>query len=96
MGRVRGDVHVPPSQRDKVGQLADNLEKLKALYAAKNPGPGDNDPLANLRSTHRRLVIELCKELKLDVPINILFALGEAAEAAKKGGESKGDSTPKK
>ena len=34
LGRVASDPHVSPSLRDKIRQLADNLEKFKALYAA--------------------------------------------------------------
>ncbi len=96
LGRVRGDVHVPQSQREKIGQLADNLEKLKGLYAADNRTKGGNDPLSNLRSTHRRLLIELCKSLKLEVPLNVLFSLGDPLESGNNKGSSKDSSTPKK
>jgi hypothetical protein len=96
LDRVRVDAHIPQSQREKIGQLAENLEKLKALHAAKKPPEGGNDSLSNLKATHRRLLIEVCKALQLDIPFNILVALGEPSEAEKKDGESKEDSTPKK
>ncbi len=109
--RVREDRLVSLAHREKVGQLADNLDKLKALYLADNAGKGANDPFPAMKATHRRLVVELCKSLQLDVPINILFSLDDPAEsgdgkgaskdgskkpAAPKDGKAKQDATPKK
>ncbi len=79
VARVKDDPLVSEPLRQKVSQLADNLEKLKALYTAANPAKNGNDPFAPLKATHRRLVIDLCKTLKLDVPGNILFILDESS-----------------
>jgi len=38
---------VSPALRGKVGQVADNLEKLKALYAVDVGGKGGNDRFLN-------------------------------------------------
>ena len=78
--RVRDDRLVSQAIRDKVGQLADNLERLKGLYAANSPGKGPNDPFSNAKATHRRLLVELGKALSLDVPNNILSALDATSE----------------
>ena len=80
VARVRDDRLVSQAIRDKVGQLADNLEKLKALYAANSPGKGANDPFSSAKATHRRLLVELGKALSLDVPDNILSALDASSE----------------
>jgi hypothetical protein len=80
VGRVRSDPLVSQPLREKVAQLADNLEKLKALYAADKPGKGANDPLSGMKATHLRLIMELCKALNLDIPANILFALSDSAD----------------
>ncbi len=79
-GRVRQDPHVSQPVRDKVAQLADNLEKLRALYGADKTGKNGNDPLSNLKITHVRLVTELCKALNLDMPDGLFFLLGDRSE----------------
>ena len=79
-GRVRQDSHVSQPVRDKVAQLADNLEKLRALYGADKTGKNGNDPLSNLKITHVRLVTELCKALNLDMPDGLFYALGDRSE----------------
>jgi S1-C subfamily serine protease len=80
VARVRDDLLVSQAIREKTGMLADNLEKLRALNGADNPRKGGIDPFPNMRATHRRLLIDLCKALKLDVPGNILFALDGSPE----------------
>ena len=59
LARIGSDPHVSPSLREKVRQLAENLEKLKALYAAdKKSTPAGSDPLPGAKSTHRKLLLE--------------------------------------
>jgi S1-C subfamily serine protease len=91
--RVRDDRLVAKSLREKVGQLADNLETLKGLYAADNRGRGGNDPLSGMKATHRRLLLDLSKALDLEVPANILFALDESTSKGNPKGASKGGAT---
>ena len=78
VARVKDDPLVAEPVRQKVGQLADNLEKLRAMYSAKNPGRGASDAFPNLKATHRRLIVDICRTLKLDVPENILDILEES------------------
>jgi len=92
-GRVRQDPHVSQPVRDKVAQLADNLEKLRALYAVDKQGKNGNDPLSNLKITHVRLVTELCKALNLDMPDGLFFALGDRSEKGDDNSRPKDGST---
>jgi S1-C subfamily serine protease len=78
--RVRDDGLVSQAIREKVGQLADNLEKLKALHAVDKAGKGGSDVFSTRKATHRRLLLDLCKALNLDVPGNILFSLDDSSE----------------
>ena len=75
---MKDDPLVAETHRQKIAQLADNLEKLKAMYTADTPAKGGNDSFSSLKATHRRLLIDLCRTLKLDVPGNILFMLDES------------------
>jgi S1-C subfamily serine protease len=86
VARIHDDPLVSQANRDKVAKLADNLEKLKALHAADNPGKGGKDPFSGLKATHSRLLIEACKALSLDVPVNILFAFADPSEKGNPGG----------
>jgi hypothetical protein len=52
------------------------------------------DRFSNMKATHRRLLVELCKALKLEVPGNILFALGDSSDQGNSNGAPKPD--PKK
>jgi S1-C subfamily serine protease len=96
---VRNDRLAAPAIREKVGQLADNLEKLKALYAAGTGGKGAGGAFADLKASHRRLLVDVCKALDLDVPGNILYTLADSDEKGNKGGSAKDQSkkpeTPK-
>jgi S1-C subfamily serine protease len=87
--RVKDDPLVAEPVRKKVGQLADNLEKLKAMYSAKNPGNGASDAFPNLKATHRRLIVDICRTLKLDVPENILAILDESPAKGSANGRPK-------
>ncbi len=89
VARVKDDPLVAEPLRQKVGQLAENLEKFRALYTAGNPAKNANDSFAALKATHRRLVIDICKTLKLDVPGNILFVLDESPVNGNANGASK-------
>ncbi len=93
VARVRDDVLVSQAIRETIGQLADNLEKLRALHAVDKPAKGGNDPFSNMKATHRRLLIELCKALKLDVPDHILSALDNSPEKGKTNGAAEDGST---
>jgi hypothetical protein len=46
-----------------------------------------------MKATHRRLLIELCKAVKLDIPLDILFALGETSEKGNTKGAPKDRAT---
>ena len=74
--RVRDDRLVSKATRDKVGQLADNLEKLRALYVGNTPPAPANNQLTQLRATHVRLLVDLCKGLDLEIPAELLLLLG--------------------
>ncbi len=74
--RVRDDRLVSKATRDKVGQLADNLEKLRALYVGNTPPGPANNQLAQLKATHVRLLVDLCKGLDLEIPAELLLLLG--------------------
>jgi hypothetical protein len=89
VARIKDDPLVSELLRQKVSQLADNLEKLKAVYTAGNTAKNGNDSFAALKATHRRLVIDLCKTLKLDVSGNILFILDESSGNGGASGASK-------
>ena len=82
VARVRDDPLVSQLNRDKVDQLASNLDKLKALHAAASPSKNGKDPLSSLKATHRRLLIELCKALSIDVPgkhpVRVCRSVGES------------------
>ncbi len=84
VGRVRNDPVIAQTIRDHVGQLADNLEKMRTLYNATfKPDPGQKpaqghagpDALEGLKATHRRLLTEVAKPLELEVPDQLLGAL---------------------
>ena len=91
---VRHDLLVSQAVREQVGQLADNLEKLKALYAADNPGKNGNDQFSNMKARHVRLLSELCKSLNLGMPIEILFSLGDPSQKGDGNGSSQGSTKP--
>jgi hypothetical protein len=93
VARIKDDPLVSEPLHQKVGQLAGNLEKFKAVYTAGNPAKNGNDSFAALKATHRRLVIDLCKTLKLDVPGNILFILDESSGTGNANGAPKDRST---
>ncbi len=93
MTQVRDDPHVSAPVREKIVKLADNLEKLKALYTAKAPTKG-SDPLPKLRETHLRLLTELCKPLDLDIPPNIIFTFDDSSENQKPGDSPKKPESP--
>ena len=89
--RVRDDRLVPKATRDKVGQLADNLEKLRALYVGNAPAaPANNNQLAQMKATHTRLLVDLCKALDLDIPGELLILLGTEPGPAAPGAPEKG------
>ncbi len=93
VARVRDDQLVAEAVRNTIGQLADNLEKLKAAYGAEVSGKTADSRLPSIKGTHKRLLIEVCKALKLDVPIEVLLALDESSENGAKPAVSKNGST---
>ncbi len=98
VARIRDDRLVSGTNRDRIAQLAENLEKLKALHAAKTPAMPANDPLANLKAIHLRLLTGLCKTLELEIPGGILFTLGDLSQKPTGPGvpKKKSEATPKK
>jgi S1-C subfamily serine protease len=85
LNRVGSDPHVSQSLRDKIRQLAENLEKFKALYAAdKTSNQSQSEPLPGLKATHRKILLDVCKAIDLDVPGQILAALSPSAEESGK------------
>jgi S1-C subfamily serine protease len=78
--QVRDDNLVSKDVRDKVGELTDNLEKLKALHdqAVKQGAAPGNDTLPTLRATHRKLLVEVCKTMKLEIPEGLLEVLSDS------------------
>ena len=93
MTQLRDDANVAAPLREKIGLLADNLEKLKSLYTATTPTKG-NDPFPKLRATHLRLLTELCKSLNLDLPANIVFTLDDSSENRQPGDSPKQPDSP--
>ena len=91
--QIRQDHWTSQAIRDKVAQLADNLEKLKALFAAKNLSKDQDGQFSKLQANHGKVLVELCKALDLDPPIGILFALGNSSEKGDKNDSSKAEST---
>ena len=90
MAAVQSDPHVSASLRQKIHQLAENLEKFKALYAADQKSkPGNTDVLPGLKSTHRKVLLDVCKAIDLEVPSQILDALSPSAEESEKKESSK-------
>ncbi len=92
--QIRNDRCVSQTVRDKVGQLADNLEKLKALYAVEKPSKEEKTRFSSVQATHGRLLQDICKSLNLDIPLNILFALGHSSEKGAGDGAAKDGSKP--
>jgi hypothetical protein len=81
LAQIGTDPHVSQSLRDKVLKLADNLQKFKALYTAdKQTNQGSSDPLPGLKASHRKLLVEVCKAIDLEVPGQILAALAPSSE----------------
>ena len=91
--RIRQDQFVSQELRARSDQLADNLEKLKALYAADKVGKNKNDQFSNLKATHVRLLTQLCRALNLDAPLGILFALGDSSRKGDGNGAPRDGST---
>jgi S1-C subfamily serine protease len=87
--RVKDDPLVAEPLRQKVGQIADNLEKLRAIYSAKTQAQGAGDAFPNLKATHRRLIFDICRTLKLDVPDSIHIILDEPPAKDNANGPSK-------
>ena len=91
--QVRQDHCLSQEVRAKVGQLADNLEKLKTLYAAQKPGKDQDVQFPDMQSTHRRLILDLCKALDLNMPDQVLFALSDPEQKSDDKGGAKDGST---
>jgi S1-C subfamily serine protease len=82
---VRNDRLIAGSVRDKFGQLADNLGKLKAAYQSSRPADLKNDELRQLKATHRKLITGLYDALKLDLPEAMMVVFNDNPVAAAKG-----------
>ncbi len=78
---VRDDPLVSPEIRDKIGKLADNLDKLKSQYkeGASNLASG-GESFSALKGRQRRLLVEVCKSLAIEVPENILDVLEDVTQ----------------
>jgi S1-C subfamily serine protease len=73
--RVRDDPLVDRAVREKVSQLAANLDQLKSLYRDNKPDQERNDRFSGLKDTHKKLLTDVCKSLAIEVPESLLLAL---------------------
>jgi S1-C subfamily serine protease len=75
---IKKDPLLSVAVKDKVGQLAANFAKLRSTYRAK---PADQakskETLPQMKAKHRQLITELAKELKLDVPQQMMVAFDD-------------------
>jgi S1-C subfamily serine protease len=75
---VRKDPLLSVLLKEKVGRLADNFAKLRSTYNAR---PTDQakagDTFTQMKARHRQLITELAKELKLDVPQQMMVAFDD-------------------
>jgi hypothetical protein len=93
---VRDDPLVSPEIRGKVGELSENLDKLKALYLGGTTNVSGGESFTTLKGRHRRLLVDLCKSLAIEVPENILDVLEDVTQAGAEGsGKPDGDSSKK-
>ena len=75
VARIGKDPSVAQDVRDKIAQLADNLDKFKAPLTTPPPAEGENDPLPELKSTHRRLLTEIYQALSAEPPPELMRLL---------------------
>jgi serine protease Do len=77
--RIGKDPSVPQEVRDKIAQLAENLEKFKAPLALPPPSEGEEDLLPPVQKAHRQLLTEIYNALGAEPPPDIMRALASAA-----------------
>jgi S1-C subfamily serine protease len=75
--RIKNDRLVAASVRAKIGELSDNFSRLKTAYS-RGQSVNDNE-LRPLKQNHRRLIIELSRALKLEVPEKMMVAFDDHA-----------------
>ncbi len=88
--QVKQDPLVSEPVRQKVGQLAENLEKLRALAATDKFGAAESTRFSSLQASEGQLLIEVCKAVDLTVPPELFSAFGRAEEKSEKKGASPG------
>jgi hypothetical protein len=93
---VREDPLVSPEVREKVGKLSENLDKLKALYLSGATNVSGGESFTTLKGRHRRLLVELCKSVSIEVPENILDALEDVTQESNEGGDKPSGDASKK
>ncbi len=76
---IRADSQVAEPVRGKVVEIADNYQRLKTLYDGHETLSFHD--LGALKGTHRRLIVELSKDLGLDVPESMLVVFNDIGPA---------------
>ncbi|MDR3637398.1 MAG: serine protease, partial [Isosphaeraceae bacterium] len=79
---VRADLSLTAAERDKFGRLAQLFGQIKTGYR-EPPAKLAEDALRILKADFRRLLVDLCKILKIDEPPPHLLAAFDGRSAAK-------------
>ncbi len=78
MSQLKKDTLLSTTTRDKVTRLSDNFTKLRTTYRTK---PGEQakvkDSLKDLKDKHRQLITELSKDLKIEIPAQMMVAFDD-------------------
>jgi S1-C subfamily serine protease len=89
VGQVQQDSLVSQELREKVGQLGANLDKLRTLFSANNPGDEKNEGFSSMQATHLRLLTQICNAVHLDLPVGMQAAFGHPPDKKSQKGASK-------
>jgi S1-C subfamily serine protease len=77
--RIKNDQLVASPVKRMVGEMSDNLTRIRGVYASRRPG--DDNQLRSWKQTHRQLLTNLASTLKLDIPAGLLTAFDDHAPA---------------
>jgi hypothetical protein len=77
--RVKDDPLVAPQVRRMVGDMAENFKRIRGAYASKKNV--DDRQLRPWKQTHKRLLTDLSKTLKLEVPDGLMLAFDDHTPA---------------
>ncbi len=77
---IKKDPMLSVSTKERIGSLAANFNKLRSIYRAKPADLAkskDKETFAQMKAKHRQLITDLSKELKLDVPQQMMVAFDD-------------------